>query len=62
VKGILRWGELKARGGWVMRVYLSYVGIRVTDLEALKFYKKVFGLEEVERVAARDTGLASLCS
>ena len=31
-------------------MYLSYVGIRVTDLErSLKFYKKLFGLEEVGR-------------
>jgi len=31
-------------------MYLSYVGIRVTDLQrSLKFYKELFGLEEVER-------------
>jgi catechol 2,3-dioxygenase-like lactoylglutathione lyase family enzyme len=30
-------------------VYLSYVGIRVTNLEkSLKFYEELFGLEEVE--------------
>lgn len=30
-------------------MYLSYVGIRVTNLEkSLKFYKELFGLEEVE--------------
>ena len=31
-------------------MYLSYVGIRVTNLErSLKFYKEFFGLQEVER-------------
>jgi catechol 2,3-dioxygenase-like lactoylglutathione lyase family enzyme len=31
-------------------MYLSYVGIRVTNLErSLKFYEKLFGLEEVDR-------------
>lgn len=31
-------------------MYLSYVGIRVTDLDrSLKFYKDIFGLEEVAR-------------
>lgn len=31
-------------------MYLSYVGIRVTNLErSLKFYKELFGLEEVDR-------------
>jgi lactoylglutathione lyase len=32
------------------RAYLSYVGIRVTDLErSLRFYQELFGLEEVAR-------------
>ena len=32
------------------RVYLSYVGIRVTNLDrSLKFYEENFGLEEVSR-------------
>jgi len=31
-------------------MYLSYIGIRVTDLQrSLKFYEDLFGLEEVER-------------
>jgi lactoylglutathione lyase len=36
--------------GWREPVYLSYTGIRVTDLDrSLKFYKELFGLEEVAR-------------
>lgn len=31
-------------------MYLSYIGIRVTDLKSsLKFYEELFGLEEVSR-------------
>ncbi len=37
--------------------YLSYFGIRVTDLDrSLRFYSKVFGLKEVARGDKRSTG------
>jgi lactoylglutathione lyase len=36
-------------------MYMSYVGIRVTDLDkSLKFYTELFGLKEVARGDARD--------
>ena len=42
--------EIKDGGPQALLMYLSYTGIRATNLErSLKFYKGLFGLEEVAR-------------